>query len=108
LSQHWADSAGIWVVLAKKGTTAPTSLTYDEALDEAVCYGWIDGQVKRRDDKTYLQRFTPRRVRSNWAPSNIARVERLMAAGRLEPPGLAAVDAAKAEGRWEPNSDLPT
>ena len=60
LGRHHADPAGVMLVLAKKGTTSPTSLTYDEALEEAICFGWIDGQVRRRDERTYLQRFTPR------------------------------------------------
>ena len=64
LSRHYADDSGIWLVLAKKGTTNPTSLDYETAVEEAVCFGWIDGQVRRRDDATYATRFTPRRARS--------------------------------------------
>lgn len=92
--------AGVWLVLAKKGTTEPTTLTYDEALDEALCHGWIDGQVRRRDDRTYRQRFTPRRSRSSWSQSNVTRVQRLLADGRMQPAGLAAVEQAQADGRW--------
>jgi uncharacterized protein YdeI (YjbR/CyaY-like superfamily) len=104
--RHWlednhAASAGAWVVLAKKGTTEPTSLSYDEALAEAACYGWIDGQLGRRDEATYRQRFTPRRVRSAWSANNVALVERLIAEGRMRPGGLAAMERAKADGRWE-------
>ena len=64
LGRNHADSAGVMLVLAKKGTTSPTSLTYDQALEEAICFGWIDGQVRRRDERTHFQRFTPRRPRN--------------------------------------------
>jgi uncharacterized protein YdeI (YjbR/CyaY-like superfamily) len=101
LDEHHGDDAGVLVVLAKKGTTDPTSLTYDQALEQALCYGWIDGQVRRRDEATYLQRFTPRRARSMWSKRNVAAAERLMAAGRMHPAGAAAVEAARADGRWE-------
>jgi uncharacterized protein YdeI (YjbR/CyaY-like superfamily) len=99
LDEHH-DEPGVWVVLAKKGTTEPTRLTFEQALDEALCHGWIDGQVRRRDDVTYRQRFTPRRPRSNWSASNVAHVERLSAAGRMHPAGQAAVERAKADGQW--------
>ena len=89
------------LVLAKKGTVAPTSLTYDQALEEAICFGWIDGQVRRRDEGTYLQRFVPRRARSRWSKRNTALAERLIGAGRMRVPGLAEVERAKADGRWE-------
>ena len=89
------------LVLAKKGTTSPTSLSYDEALEEAICFGWIDGQVRRRDERTYLQRFTPRRARSRWSKRNTALAERLTGEGRMAAPGLAEVERAKADGRWE-------
>lgn len=92
---------GVWLVLAKKGTTTPTSLTYDGALEEALCHGWIDGQVRRRDETTYKQRFTPRRPRSVWSKRNVKLVARLDAEGRMTPAGNAAVAAAKADGRWE-------
>ncbi len=88
-------------MLAKKGTTDPTSLTYDQALEQALCYGWIDGQIRRRDEATYWQRFTPRRARSAWSKRNVANAERLMAQGRMHPAGAAAVEAARADGRWE-------
>lgn len=91
---------GVWVILAKKGTTDPTTLTYDQAVEEALCYGWIDGLTRRRDERTYRQRYTPRRARSNWSQSNIGRVERLIAEGRMQPAGLAAIEQAKADGRW--------
>ncbi len=101
LGEHHEDSPGTWVRLAKKGTSRPTSLTYDEALDEALCHGWIDGQVRRLDDLTYRQRFTPRRARSSWSKRNIAHVDRLTREGRMRPAGLTAVERAKADGRWE-------
>ncbi len=101
LGEHFADPAGVWLVLAKKGTTTPTSLTYDEALDEALCHGWIDGQVLRRDDVTYRQRFTPRRQRSPWSKRNVGIVERLLAEGRMRPSGMAEVERARADGRWD-------
>jgi uncharacterized protein YdeI (YjbR/CyaY-like superfamily) len=101
LRTHHGDEAGVELVLAKKGTTEPTELTYDQALDEALCHGWIDGQVRRRDERTYRQRFTPRRARSQWSERNVGIVERLLAEGRVHPSGLAAVQRAKADGRWE-------
>jgi uncharacterized protein YdeI (YjbR/CyaY-like superfamily) len=101
LRQHHADPAGVWLILAKKGTTRPTSLTHAEALDEALCHGWIDGQVGRRDDVTYRQRFTPRSRRSGWSKHNVAHVERLLSAGRMHPAGIAEMEKAKADGRWD-------
>jgi uncharacterized protein YdeI (YjbR/CyaY-like superfamily) len=102
LEENHGTSAGVWVVLAKKGTTDhPTSLTYDQAIDDAVCFGWVDGQIGRRDEKTYRARFTPRRPRSGWSQSNVERVARLTAEGRMTPAGVAAVESAKADGRWE-------
>jgi uncharacterized protein YdeI (YjbR/CyaY-like superfamily) len=101
LREHHDMPAGIWLVLAKKGTTDPTSLTYDDALEEALCHGWIDGQSRRRGETTYLQRFTPRRPRSSWSKRNAAIAERLLAEGRMHPAGVAEVERAKADGRWE-------
>jgi uncharacterized protein YdeI (YjbR/CyaY-like superfamily) len=95
------DSAGVWLVLAKKGTVEPTSLTYDQALEEALCHGWIDGQVGRRDEATYRQRFTPRRPRSTWSKRNTGLAERLLAEGRMHPAGVAELERAKADGRWD-------
>jgi len=89
------------LVLAKKGTTSPTSLTYDQALEEAICFGWIDGQVRRRDERTYFQRFTPRRARSRWSMRNTTLAERLISEGRMQASGIAEVERAKADGRWE-------
>ena len=101
LKKHHGDEAGVELVLAKKGTVEPTTLTYEEALDEALCHGWIDGQVRRRDERTFRQRFTPRRARSQWSERNVGHVERLLAEGRMQPAGVAAVERAKADGRWE-------
>jgi uncharacterized protein YdeI (YjbR/CyaY-like superfamily) len=101
LAGNHATSAGVRLVLAKKGATEPTYLTYDEALPEALCYGWIDGQLTRRDEGTYRVRFTGRRARSPWSRRNVELAERLIAAGRMQPAGLAEVERAKADGRWQ-------
>jgi uncharacterized protein YdeI (YjbR/CyaY-like superfamily) len=101
LANHHADPAGVWLVLAKKGTEKPTGLTYDQALEEALCHGWIDGQAGRRDEATYRQRFTPRRRRSGWSKRNTGIAERLIAEERMHPAGHAEVERAKADGRWE-------
>ncbi|MPZ18495.1 MAG: hypothetical protein GEV06_11360 [Luteitalea sp.] len=101
LRKHHATSAGRWLVIAKKGVTDPTSLTYDQALDEALCHGWIDGQGRRRDETTYYQRFTPRRARSPWSKRNVGLVQRLEREGRMHPAGLTEVERAKADGRWD-------
>ena len=101
LAGHHADPVGVWLVLAKKGTEKPTSLTYDQALEEALCHGWIDGQAGRRDEATYRQRFTPRRRRSAWSKRNTGIAERLIAEDRMRPAGHAEVQRARADGRWE-------
>lgn len=101
LDAHHATSTGVRLVLAKKGVTEPTRLTYDGALPEALCYGWIDGQLTRRDEATYCIRFTPRRARSSWSKRNTELAERLIGDGRMHPAGMAQIDAAKADGRWE-------
>ena len=101
LGQHHHESPGVWLVLAKKGTSQPTSLTYEQALEEALCHGWIDGQVGRRNDATYRQRFTPRRRRSAWSKRNAAIAERLLAEGRMQAGGIEEVERAKADGRWQ-------
>jgi uncharacterized protein YdeI (YjbR/CyaY-like superfamily) len=107
LDANHAVAAGIWLVLAKKATTEPTSLSYAQALEEAVCYGWVDGQVGRRDELTYRQRFTPRRQKSAWSANNVALAQRLMTAGRMSPAGLAAVERAKADGTWGASGKRP-
>ncbi|MGH3914082.1 MAG: YdeI/OmpD-associated family protein [Pseudonocardiaceae bacterium] len=101
LGVHYGDPTGVWLTLAKKGTTEPTSLTYDQALDEALCHGWIDGRSQRVDEITYRQRFTPRRARSPWSKRNVGIIDRLVAEGRMHPGGVAEVERAKADGRWE-------
>lgn len=101
LAAHHAEPTGVWLVLAKKGTVEPTSLTYEQALNEALCYGWIDGQARRRDAATTFQKFTPRRARSPWSARNVARVAELTAAGRMQPAGLAEVERARSDGRWD-------
>lgn len=94
------DSKGVWLKIAKKGAGVG-SITYAEALDVALCHGWIDGQKRGCDERYFLQRFTPRRPRSVWSKINVGHVERLMAAGRMRASGLREVDAAKADGRWD-------
>lgn len=101
LSAHHADSPGVWLVLARKGTTDPTDLSYDEALDEAICFGWIDGQLGRRDAATFRRRFTPRKPRSPWSQRNAAIAQRLIATGRMHLAGEAEVRRAKEDGRWD-------
>ncbi len=99
LGEHHEGSSGVWLRLAKKGTTEPTSLSYGEALEEALCHGWIDGQVRRFDELTFRQRFTPRRPRSAWSQNNVAKVERLLQEGRMLAAGLAAFERAEQDGR---------
>ena len=101
LDRHHAQSPGVWLVLAKKATTKPTSLTYNEALDETLSYGWIDGQLRKGSETTYCQRFTPRRARSVWSKRNVSNVERLILERRMHASGLAEVERAKADGRWD-------
>ena len=86
--------------IAKRGANEP-SVTYPEAVEVALCWGWIDGQKKSLDDQHYLQRFTPRRARSVWSKINVEKVQALIEAGRMQPAGQAQIDAAKADGRWE-------
>ena len=93
-------TAGIWLKLAKKGAGVP-SVSYQEAVDSALCYGWIDGQAKSLDDRYYLQRFTPRTRTSNWTRTNREKAEAFIAQGRMRPSGLGAIETARASGRWE-------
>ena len=88
-------------MLAKKNVTTPTSLSYDEALEEALCHGWIDGQRRGRDEHTFIQRYTPRRPRSLWSKRNVDLVARMETEGRMRPAGRAQVELAKADGRWD-------
>jgi uncharacterized protein YdeI (YjbR/CyaY-like superfamily) len=100
LDENHATSEGVWLVLHKKGGTV-TEITYATALDEALCYGWIDGQGRARDAETSSQRMTPRRARSRWSARNVGHVARLEAEGRMQEAGRAQVRAAQADGRWE-------
>ena len=97
---------GIWLRLFKKDSGKAT-VTYAEALDQALCFGWIDGQVKSLDELSWVQKFTPRRTRSGWSKRNTELVERLAKAGLMMPAGLLAVEAAKADGRWHAAYDSP-
>jgi len=99
-------SDGIWLQIYKKGSGTP-SVVYAEALDEALCYGWIDGQLKPGDKNFYLQRFTPRRARSTWSKRNIQHVERLEKAGKMKPSGWKVIEDAKGDGRWDNAYDAP-
>ncbi|MEU8222950.1 YdeI/OmpD-associated family protein [Kribbella sp. NPDC048915] len=101
LHEHHQEPDGVWLVLAKKHVTTPTSLTYDEALEEALCHGWIDGQRRARDERTFIQRYTPRRARSVWSKRNVDLIARLEDDGRMLPAGRAEVERAKADGRWD-------
>ena len=101
LAEHHGEPAGVWLTLAKKGTSDPTTLTYADALQEALCFGWIDGQAKGSDGPTYRQKFTPRRARSMWSVRNVGYVTRLIEEGRMQPAGLAEIERAKADGRWD-------
>jgi uncharacterized protein YdeI (YjbR/CyaY-like superfamily) len=100
LVRHHGAHEGFWMRIFKKGS-GPATVTYAEALDVALCYGWIDGQKQKGDAVSWLQRFTRRGKRSAWSKVNTGHVARLIAAGRMRPAGLAAVEAAKADGRWE-------
>ncbi|MEU8242451.1 YdeI/OmpD-associated family protein [Actinoplanes missouriensis] len=99
LADHHTTSAGVWLALTKKGGTV-TTLTWQEAVDEALCCGWIDGQARRRDEQSSWIRLTPRTARSSWSQRNVTHVARLESEGRMQPAGRAAVEAAKADGRW--------
>ncbi len=100
LEERHADSEGLWLKIAKKGSGIET-VTFAEALDAALCYGWIDSQRDGFDGRFYLQRFTPRRPRSKWSKVNRAKVTRLIEAGEMKPAGLREVERAKADGRWD-------
>lgn len=99
LARHHDDSAGVWLKIAKKDSGI-SSVTITEALDIALCYGWIDGQRLAFDENYYLQKYTPRRPKSIWSKINVENVERLIASGQMKPAGLRVVEAAKADGRW--------
>lgn len=107
LAAHGATTQGIWLRIYKKATGIAT-VTYAQALDEALCYGWIDGQKKSYDEQSFLQKFTPRRARSMWSKRNIEHIERLTAAGLMTAAGDAEVEKAKADGRWAAAYDAPS
>ncbi len=100
LATNGNASMGVWLKLFKKDS-GKTSITYAEALDSALCYGWIDGLKNKFDEKAWLQKFTPRRPRSGWSKNNTEHAQKLMKAGRMKPAGLKEVNSAKADGRWE-------
>ena len=107
LHQHHAQPSGVWLQLAKKAAKIK-SVTYDEALDVALCYGWIDGQLRPRDAEYYIQKFTPRRAKSVWSKRNVAKVAALTKAGLMQPSGIAEIEAAKKDGRWQQAYDSPS
>ena len=100
LAEHHATSSGLWLKISKKGSGI-ASVSYAEALDAALCYGWIDGQKGKFDDDYYLQRFTPRRARSKWSKINREKATKLIESGAMKPAGLREVEQAKADGRWD-------
>ena len=106
LARNHTRRDGVWIKVAKKATGI-ASVTHDEALDVALCYGWIDGQRKPGDSKYFLQKFTPRRRKSLWSKRNIEKIAQLTAARRMRPAGLAEVEAARADGRWQAAYDSP-
>ncbi len=106
LEKHHATSGGLWLRLAKKHSGV-ISVAYAEALEVALCYGWIDGQGRRYDDSSWLLKFTPRGARSIWSKRNRQRVRALIKTGRMKPSGLAAITTAKRTGRWQAAYDSP-
>jgi uncharacterized protein YdeI (YjbR/CyaY-like superfamily) len=100
LAKNHAESTGIWLRFFKKNSSV-VSVSYDEALDAAICFGWIDGQLKKHDEKSWLRKFTPRRPNSVWSKRNRARAERLITSGKMRAAGLQEVEAAKQNGRWQ-------
>ncbi len=100
LAKNFDQDAGLWMKLAKKGAKI-SSITYEEALDVALCYGWIDGQKKGLDEKYWLQKFSPRRPGSIWSKSNTEKADRLIQRHEMKPPGLRAIQLAKDNGRWD-------
>jgi uncharacterized protein YdeI (YjbR/CyaY-like superfamily) len=107
LEEHHSSSDGVWLKFAKKGSGIQ-SVAYTEALEVALCFGWIDGQARRLDELHYLQRFTPRRTRSRWSKINREKAERLIEQGRMRPAGLEEVERARADGRWDEAYDSAT
>lgn len=106
LEKNHGVSQGVWLQLAKKGSGIP-SVTYAEAVESALCYGWIDGQAKSLDETFYRQKYTPRRKQSIWSKINRERAEELIRLGRMQPAGLREIERAKEDGRWEAAYDSP-
>lgn len=106
LSKNYTLESGIWLRFFKK-ISGKQTFTYPEAVDVALCYGWIDGVANKYDDESYLQKFTPRRKRSIWSKINVGKVERLIKEGKMQAPGLAEIERAKADGRWAQAYDSP-
>lgn len=100
LAEHHADMKGVWLKIAKKDTNI-SSVNYSDALDSALCYGWIDGQKAAYDEQYWLQKFTPRGAKSIWSKVNCARAEALIAANRMQPAGMQQIERARADGRWD-------
>lgn len=100
LTKNYDNYNGIWLRFFKKDS-GEKSINYKEALDEALCYGWIDGQANKYDEQSWIQKFTPRRAKSIWSKRNTEHIERLTTLGKMKPPGFAEVEKAKADGRWE-------
>jgi uncharacterized protein YdeI (YjbR/CyaY-like superfamily) len=107
LEEHHSDSTGLWLKIAKKASGIIT-VSYPEALEVALCYGWIDGQKGRFDDSYFVQRFTPRRPRSKWSKINRAKATKLIESGEMKPAGLREVERAKADGRWAAAYESPS
>jgi uncharacterized protein YdeI (YjbR/CyaY-like superfamily) len=100
LEEHHAEAPGVWLKIAKKASGIAT-VTYEDAVEVALCFGWIDGQMRRFDERFYVQRFTPRRRQSRWSKINCEKAGALIEAGRMRPAGLVQIEAAQADGRWE-------
>lgn len=100
LEKHHDDPEGLWLHFAKKGAGV-TTLTYDEALETALCFGWIDGQLRTHDEQTFVRKFTQRRARSIWSKVNRAKAEKLIESGRMQPPGHRAIERAREGGEWD-------
>jgi uncharacterized protein YdeI (YjbR/CyaY-like superfamily) len=107
LDERHATSGGLWLKIAKKGSRVE-SVTYSQAVEVALCYGWIDGQARKFDEDHYLQRFTPRRSRSKWSKVNREKATRLIEGGKMKPAGLREVERARADGRWDAAYDSPS
>ena len=107
LARNHARSNGIWVRFFKKDSGVP-SVSHDEALDAALCFGWIDGQLKKHDDESWLHKFTPRRPKSVWSKRNTEHAKRLIRSGRMQPTGYREIEAAKKDGRWHAAYDSPS